>query len=58
MLSGNNPADAIEYFYKFKIFSHILKFPKSCEELANEDTVNDKTLMSLRICQVLSNMTL
>ena len=43
MLQGENPADSIEYFYKYKLFSHLLKFPETCEELLNEEKVNDLT---------------
>ena len=53
MLGGVNPSGAIEYFYKYKIFSHILKFPESCEELQDENKVNDLTFVSVRICQIL-----
>lgn len=53
MLEGENPADSIKYFYDYQIFSHLLKFPETCEELQNEDKVNELTHCSLRVSQIL-----
>lgn len=56
MMEGNNPEGSIEYFYDFKIFSHILKFPETCEELQDEEKVNDLTYCSLKVCQILGKL--
>eukprot|EP00345_Euplotes_harpa_P011874 CAMPEP_0168342574 /NCGR_PEP_ID=MMETSP0213-20121227/15478_1 /TAXON_ID=151035 /ORGANISM="Euplotes harpa, Strain FSP1.4" /LENGTH=521 /DNA_ID=CAMNT_0008349503 /DNA_START=86 /DNA_END=1651 /DNA_ORIENTATION=+ len=53
MFEGENPADSIKYFYDFKIFTHILKFPESCAELKDEEFVNEQTYVSLKVSQVL-----
>lgn len=49
MMAGNNPELSIKYMYDFKLFSHLLKFPKSCEELQDEKKVEKLTHCSLKI---------
>lgn len=56
MLEGQNPADSVKLLYDYKIFSHILKFPKTCESLQNEDNVDKLTYGSYKICQVLGRL--
>mmetsp|Transcript_21865 Transcript_21865/g.19408 ORF Transcript_21865/g.19408 Transcript_21865/m.19408 type:complete len:349 (+) Transcript_21865:86-1132(+) len=56
MLSGENPADSIGYFYKYKIFSHLLKFPETCEELQTEEKVDELTYCTLKVCQILGKL--
>jgi tRNA nucleotidyltransferase (CCA-adding enzyme) len=56
MLEGQNPADSIKLLYDYKIFSHILKFPKTCESLQNEEYVDKLTYGSYKICQVLGHL--
>ena len=53
MMEGENPAASIKLFYEFKIFSHILKFHESCEELQNEEFVEELTYCSLKVCEIL-----
>lgn len=52
MMSGENPEHSIEYFHKYKIFSHLLKFPETCAELQNEETVQTLTQNSLKVSQI------
>jgi tRNA nucleotidyltransferase (CCA-adding enzyme) len=56
MLEGHNPADSIKLLYDYKIFSHILKFPKTCEALQNQEYVDRLTYGSYKICQVLGKL--
>lgn len=56
MFSGDNPEEAVEYFYKYKIFSLLLKFPQTCEPLQSNETVRSLSHGSLRICQILGKL--
>ncbi|CAI2364267.1 unnamed protein product [Moneuplotes crassus] len=56
MLSGENPEDSIEYFHRYQIFSHLLKFPSTCEPLQSEEAVNEYTFESLKICKILGKL--
>jgi len=53
MMSGKNPERSVNYFYDYKLFSHLLKFPKSCEELQEQEKVDELTYSSLKVCDIL-----
>jgi tRNA nucleotidyltransferase/poly(A) polymerase len=43
MMAGNNPELSVKYLYDFKLFTHLLKFPKTCEKLQNQEKVDKLT---------------